>query len=264
VQQTPADVAAWVNLAATEAALGLHAQALQHLERALQLDAAQPAIHFNRGHVLMQMGDAAAALESFRRAGDLAPERPDPVCNQAAALNQLGRHDEALALMQGVVQRYPELAAGWNLLGMCQHRLGQDALALASYQRAACATLADAWSNAAQVLARLQRHAEAIEHAERAVQLDPRHAVAARTLGVVLAGAKRHAEARPWLAARSSSTRRTPSPRATCWRRTRPCATGTRWTPTWPPCARSGGRAGWKVEPWYLLACRSMAPSCAR
>jgi tetratricopeptide (TPR) repeat protein len=86
VQQTPADVAAWVNLAATEAALGLHAQALQHLERALQLDAAQPAIHFNRGHVLMQMGDAAAALESFRRAGDLAPERPDPVCNQAAAL----------------------------------------------------------------------------------------------------------------------------------------------------------------------------------
>jgi tetratricopeptide (TPR) repeat protein len=83
---------------------------------------------------------------------------------------------------------------------MCQHRLGQDALALASYQRAAAPTLADAWSNAAQVLARLQRHAEAIEHAERAVQLDPRHAVAARTLGVVLAGAKRHAEARPWLA----------------------------------------------------------------
>jgi hypothetical protein len=94
------------------------------------------------------------------------------------------------------------------------------------------------------------------------VQLDPRHAVAARTLGVVLAGAKRHAEARPWLAARSSSTRRTPSPRATCWRRTRPCATGTRWTPTWPPArAVAAGPAGrwspgtcWPAGRWRRAA----------
>ena len=202
VRQTPADVAAWVNLASTEAGLGLNAEALEHLERALQLDAAQPAIHFNRGNVQMQAGDPAAALQSFRRAAELAPERPDPLCNQASALLQLGRHDEALALMQAVTQRHPDLAAGWNLLGMCQHRLQLDAQALASYQHALrlLPTLVDAWSNAAQVLARLQRHAEAVEHAERAVQLDPRHAVAARTLGVVLVGAKQLAWARAWLA----------------------------------------------------------------
>ena len=202
VQQTPSDVAAWVNLAGTEAGLGLNAQALEHLERALQLDPAQPAIHFNRGNVLMQTGDTEAALQSFRRAGELAPDRPDPLCNQASALIQLGRHDEALALMQAVVQRHPDLAAGWNGLGMCQHRLQRDTLALESYQHALrlAPTGVDAWSNAAQVLARLERHAEAVLHAERAVQLDSRHAVAARTLGVVLAGVKRPAEARPWLA----------------------------------------------------------------
>ncbi|MEZ5608419.1 MAG: tetratricopeptide repeat protein [Burkholderiaceae bacterium] len=201
-EQTPADVAAWVNLAGTEAGLGLNAEALAHLERALQLDAAQPAIHFNRGNVLMQMGNAEAALQSFRRAGELAPGRPDPLCNQASALLQLERGDEALALMQAVVEQHPELAAGWNLLGMCQHRLQMDEPALDSYQRAQrlMPTLVDAWSNAAQVLARLERHAEAVEHAERAVQLDPRHAVATRTLGVVLASAKRPAEARSWLA----------------------------------------------------------------
>ncbi len=201
-QQTPTDVAAWINLATTEASMGLNAQALEHLQCAQQLDPNQPAMHFNRGNVLMQTGDAEAALESFRRAGELAPERPDPLCNQASALMQLGRRDEALELMQTVVQRHPELAAGWNLLGMCQHRLQLDAQALASYQQAlrCMPTGVDAWSNAAQVLARLERHAEAVEHATRAVQLDPRHAAATRTLGVVLAGAKRPAEARPWLA----------------------------------------------------------------
>lgn len=200
-QQAPTDVAAWINLAATEASMGLNAQALEHLQRAQQLDPNQPAIHFNRGNVLMQTGDIEAALESFRRAGELAPERPDPLCNQASALMQLGRRDEALELMQTVAQRHPELAAGWNLLGMCQHRLQLDAQALASYQRALRCMPAgvDAWSNAAQVLARLERHTEAVEHATRAVQLDPRHAAATRTLGVVLAGAKRPAEARPWL-----------------------------------------------------------------
>lgn len=200
-QRQPDDAAAWINLAATEAGLGLTEQALEHLARAQQLDANQPAIHFNRGNVLMRAGDATAALASFRRAGELAPERPDPLCNQASALMQLSRHDEALTLMQGVVQRHPGLAAGWNLLGMSQHRLHLDEQALASYQQALrlMPTMVDALSNAAQVLARLERHAEAVDHAEQAVRLDPRHAVAIRTLGVVRVGAKQPAKARPWL-----------------------------------------------------------------
>ena len=201
VQVAASDVAAWINLASTQAALGQTTQALDSLAQALKLDPTHPAAHFNRGNVHMQGGDPTRALASYRRAGELAPDRPDPFCNHALALNALARHDEAREILQSVVARHPNLAAAWNLLGITWHHLHNDHQALACYQRALqlAPALADAWGNAAQVLARLDRQSQAIAHAERAVQLDPQHAVAIRTLGVVLARAKRRAQARSWL-----------------------------------------------------------------
>jgi protein O-GlcNAc transferase len=202
VETAPEDVGAWINLANTQAALGRTPQALDSLARALALDPRQPAVHFNRGNVLMQQGDHAAACDSFRRAGELAPDRPDPFCNQALALNALARHDEALRVLQSVVARHPGLAVGWNLLGTTWHKLKEaDQNALECYQRAVQCDpgLVDAHINAAQVLVRLQRPDEARAAALRAVQLDGRHAVAARTLGVVLSIAQERQEARVWL-----------------------------------------------------------------
>ena len=118
VQLQPASAAAWINLASTQAAIGLTEEALASLDQALTLDPMQPAAHFNRGNVLMQRGDAAAACDSYRRAAELAPDRADPRCNLAMALNALGRHDDALAIMRDVVERHPGLAVGWNMLGM--------------------------------------------------------------------------------------------------------------------------------------------------
>ena len=198
---TPDDCAAWVNLAAVQVELQQHAQALASLDRALALDPLRPAAHFNRGNALMQIGDAAGALASFERAAELAPDRPDPRCNRASALIELGRYQEALTDMQALVQQHPALAAAWNLLGVCQHRLQLDEPALASYHRALqlAPSLADAWANAAQVLGRLKRYPEAIAHAERAVQLEPERAHSVPTLGAVLERAGRTGDARHWL-----------------------------------------------------------------
>ena len=94
----------------------------------------QPATRFNRGNVLMQRGDAAAAdsLSPCRRAG---PRSRGSANNLAMALNALGRHDDALAIMRDVVERHPGLAVGWNMLGMTWHRLQADREAL-GYQQA--------------------------------------------------------------------------------------------------------------------------------
>ncbi len=200
VDRHPQQAAGWINLANIQADLGQVDAGLDSLARALALDPQQAAAHFNRGNLLMRQGDAGAAFDAFRRAGELAPERPDPLCNQAQALCALGRFGEALAIMQSVVARYPGLAAGWNGLGMVWHRLSDDAQALRSYQRAVQidANLVDAWSNAAQVLARLERPDEAAQWARRAVELGGGQA-AARTLGVVLVSDRQNPEARQWL-----------------------------------------------------------------
>ena len=188
VEQAPGQLAAWVNLANTQAELGQFDAALHSLARAEAIDPAQPAVHFNRGNVQGKRRAWPDALASFERAAQLLPGHPDPQCNRAAALRELGRLPEAKAAVEAVLARYPRHAQAWNLLGTVLHRQGDDASALDAYRRAVALmpALAEAYSNLAQVLARALRYEEAIANGRRALALDPASLAARRTLGIVL------------------------------------------------------------------------------
>jgi predicted O-linked N-acetylglucosamine transferase (SPINDLY family) len=187
----PRNVAAWVNLASIQAGRGQTTQALQSFTQAVELDPMQPAVHFNRGNLLMQLGQAEAACDSFRRAMALAPELPDPACNLAVALGAMSSHAEALQVLQDAVARHPGSAGGWNLLGMAWQRQGNAQHALDCYNRALeCdPRLTDVYVNAAHLLAHLQRYDEAREVALRGVQSNTSHAQAVQALRALMARA---------------------------------------------------------------------------
>ena len=197
----PQDVAAWVNLAGTQEAAGDTEGALRSLDRAAALDDRQPAVHFNRGNVLMKRGDAEAALASFERAEALVGPHPDLVCNQAMALNALGRYQDAVTRLEALVQAQPQLAVAWNLLGMNWHQLNGLEQAMACYGRAMAfdPNLSDAFANASQVLGQLERFDEATALARRAHDMQPQNPAYLRNLGVILALDKRRDEAYPLL-----------------------------------------------------------------
>jgi len=187
VGQAPGQLAAWINLANTQAELGQLDAALDSLARAEAIDPAQPAVHYNRGNVQGKRHAWQDALASFERTAQLAPGHPDPQCNRAAALRELGRLLEAKAAVEAVLAQYPRHAQAWHLLGTVLHRQGDDALALDAYRRAVALmpTLAEAYSNLAQVLARTRRYEEAIANGRRALALDPASVAARRALGIV-------------------------------------------------------------------------------
>jgi predicted O-linked N-acetylglucosamine transferase (SPINDLY family) len=188
VEQVPGQLAAWINLANTQAELGQLDTALVSLARAETIDPAHPAVHFNRGNVQAKRQAWQEAVVSFDRTLQLVHDHPDPQCNRAVALRELRRLQEARTALETVLAQHPKHAQAWNLLGTVLHRQGDDALALQAYQRAAALMpgLADAYGNAAQVLARVRRYEEAIACARRAVSLDSADPAFRRTLGIVL------------------------------------------------------------------------------
>ena len=98
VEAEPDDPRHRVRLAETRAAAGDETEAAEDL---VQL-----------GQRLLQSGKPEDAEKSFRRAGELAPDRADVVTGLVACLTETGRDDEALALLEGEVAK-PDAAIGF-------------------------------------------------------------------------------------------------------------------------------------------------------
>jgi tetratricopeptide (TPR) repeat protein len=74
---------------------GQSEQALEHAERAVELDPRFPQAWFNRGYFLLERGLAEDALNSFDNAIRLGFRQAEIIEEKARALEQLGRDDEA-------------------------------------------------------------------------------------------------------------------------------------------------------------------------
>lgn len=119
--QDEAAVLAWIQLSAVESRRGRFAQAEESLTRARSSPAPglQPRVLFILG-VLQQEGrrDPAAASTTFQEMAARFPESPaapEALARQAACLAELGRGEEALALLRKVREQYPRDAANGAL-----------------------------------------------------------------------------------------------------------------------------------------------------
>lgn len=118
---------------------------------------------FLEGVAHCEAGRPAQAEACFEAALELVPGRPSVVVNLAAVRNRLGRHAQALALLDGLP--------------------GGEA------------DDADAWLQRGAALAGLQRHGEALGCFERATELQPAQRAAHFERGMSLNALHRHAEA---------------------------------------------------------------------
>jgi tetratricopeptide (TPR) repeat protein len=154
-----------------------------------------------QGDRALTRGDARAAVAAFRRAAELAPERPAVTQKLATALAVAGELSEALTLYQELLAANPNFAEAHYSLGAIY--LGSGQLAQAA-DRFAAATRADpsylqARLQLAHTLRRLGRSQSALVEYENALELDPRMAEARLGYAVSLADSARWGTARAWL-----------------------------------------------------------------
>src|SRR5579875_1555358 len=169
---------AWVNFANVLHALGRDAEALEALERALQLRPCDPEILRLRGDTLIALGRAREAIEAFDRVLAAQPRNGEALNGRGAARAALGKAHEALADFDAALALAPDHPGALYNRGRALLELDRPHEALASFERALRVTPANAqaWNNRGRALQALNRHAEAVASFDEAVARDRRYA----------------------------------------------------------------------------------------
>jgi predicted O-linked N-acetylglucosamine transferase (SPINDLY family) len=185
------------NLARAQVQLGLAADALASLDRALGLDPRFVGALVDRGNVLLDLARRTEALDAFRRALALDPNEPSALNGAGNALLEEGRAAEAAEFFTRAINARPDEAAfvlNRALAHSSMHR-PEDVLRDCRRSRELGHGTAQLYFLEGNSLLDLGRAAQAIEAFDRALAIDPALAGAHNNRGTALVGLGRHAPA---------------------------------------------------------------------
>lgn len=169
------------------------------LQRLLAEHQADPAeLHHYLGVCRQAHGDLAGAADHYREALRRNPALFESRNNLGVVLGELGRHTDAIDILSGLTQAFPEEPSAWYNLGYEQAQGGDPEAALASFRRAAeldrCTP--DPLLQAAEILAALGRHDERVEILQSALERAPHNDVVRVSLARALLDAGHRDQAR--------------------------------------------------------------------
>ncbi len=145
----------------------------------------------------LQKGDLEQFVLLSGRSLEIQPQQPYPLNNRGNALQQLGRHAEALTSFEQAIALRPDFATAHYNRGNALRSLRRYDEALHSLDRALALKpdWADARANRGHVLFRLERYTEALADLDQAIALGPDHVDALTDRGDVLRRLQRHGDA---------------------------------------------------------------------
>ena len=152
--------------------------------------------HSNLGYALNEQGRHDEALDALDQAVAIDPESAAAHSNRAHSFNSLGRYEEAEAAARKAVALEPENALfTGNLLVALKALNRTEELVATLGTQVAEDPQADAYAMLSDAYNGLGRHADSVDAAREAIRLDPEHAPAHSMLGRTLSDMGRHEEA---------------------------------------------------------------------
>lgn len=178
LQLRPDDAELWAAHGNALAQLGRPAEALASYQRVLVLDARQADAAFRCGLLWLTLKNPEQALASFNLCNELNPNHAVVLEQRALALHDLKRFDEALADNLRSHALNPANAQVCNNIGACLQWLRRDAEALPWFEKAIALrpTFIIALNNKASSLTQMRRIDEAIAVYEQVKTIDPGNA----------------------------------------------------------------------------------------
>lgn len=162
-------------------------KALAEFETAARLKKRYADAHYNMGEAYLQLGRPADAIAALERSLEMNPNNPKAHNNLGIALLDTGRIDESIAAERRALELNPEMPEAYYNLGNSLARAGRADEALAAYDTALRLKpdFARAHNNAGVIHLRHGRRAEAAARFEAALRIDPNYPEARRNLAVV-------------------------------------------------------------------------------
>lgn len=146
---SPEAAAIYSNLATVEGLRGLTTIACALMERAVQIEASFPELHYNLGNMRLAVGDGEGAARAYRAAVALRPLYAQAQNNLGECLIGAGETEAAKRALAAACCVDPGLLAPLLNLGALENELGDEARAVALFDRVLRADPANsrAWYN---------------------------------------------------------------------------------------------------------------------
>jgi tetratricopeptide (TPR) repeat protein len=176
------------NLGVTLMRSGRLAEALEHYQKALQINPGDADAHINLGNALLQKGNVDEAMAHYQEALEIKPDSAEACYDLGNVLLQKGKVDEAITHYQKALQIKPDYADAQNNLGNALFPKGSVDEAITHYQKAleVKPDSAKAQNNLGNALLQKGNVDEAIEHFQKALEIKPDFAEAQNNLGNAL------------------------------------------------------------------------------
>ena len=160
--------------------------ALQHLQRAVQSDRAEPFYAVNLGNLLKDLQRPQEAEQAYQRALAQQPGDALALYNLGHLYQLYGRWSEAASAFSQATAAQDDFVLAWQKLAAMELRANRREQALAAAERAVALAPDDAasWFHLADALGRFARWPESLEALERSLALQPQFAEAWNNLGL--------------------------------------------------------------------------------
>jgi len=193
----PRDFAALHGLGLIHLQNGQPADSERLFAAAAKLASATPEFHYHHGCALQQLGRHEDALACFARALAAKPDHIEARNNRGVVLLAMKRHAEALTCFDRVLAQRPDLGVVHNNRAAALLGLGRYPEALAAGDAAVKgdSRSAEAWYNRGAAFTQLKRNHEALEDFDRALAIRPDYPEALNYRGIALASLDRDEEA---------------------------------------------------------------------
>lgn len=196
----PGWVEPWQNLALLFVRSDRPGRALAPLDRAIEIEPSNAALHAYRGVALRATGQTPGALLAFERAWQLAPESPDLAIEVARSRQASGDLAGALAAAETAARLAPANVAARRTLArlLASSNAPEDRLRAPAALRQAIALEpknADLWATLAGAYRSMQMHADTAAAQQRAIDLGMTTAESWDRLGQTLILLERYPEA---------------------------------------------------------------------
>jgi Flp pilus assembly protein TadD len=187
VRHAPDDAKNQTFLGGSYVGVGRHADALPHLEKAIQLDPRSASAHNYLGGALLPLGRTSEAIAQFRLATSLAADDERMQFNLGMALNASGSAAEAEKAFARAIALNADFADAHHNLGVLLLTRGQTAPAIDHLRRTVALepNSADAHNDLGGAFASAGRIDEAIAEMKRALDLRPGDTATQQNLAIL-------------------------------------------------------------------------------
>ena len=176
------------NYAAFLAEQGKAEQAIEHLEKSIEIKPNSAEAHNNLANALNKLGKTEQAIEHYKKSLSLKPNSSDAHYNLAVALSKLNRTDEAISEYYEAIRLDPSNADALSNLGFELSGKGKYSEAVELYRKALALEPDNIIYHGrfGLALAGLQKNDEAIKEFQFVLKATPKDAEMWCNLGIVL------------------------------------------------------------------------------